>query len=158
MFWKIIRRGKLISSPHNCIIFTDISSWPCALLLLSNLIRSFISVSVIAKVDRRSGVWCRMRGKTLGVSKGVHCWAKYSLNILAFSLQETMKFPLWKRGGILGILVLFKKIIHDLPVSLLAGRLISKFEALCFQIVFLGRFNKSSRCWFKIIKDGLVGS
>lgn len=50
-------------------------------------------------------------GITLPVSIVIHWSIKKSLNICAFSVKSIMNKPFSKRGGVIGILALFKTVL-----------------------------------------------
>ena len=112
IFSNMILRGTHKCWPQSFTIFADIRSGPCAFLTLSPLIIAFISARLIWKVFILLMVWKRISGKTLSLAKGVHCEEKKSLKIEAFSLQLVIYLSSTSKGGILGILHLFKNLFR----------------------------------------------
>ena len=108
IFWKIICNGKQISLPQRWIIDADMLSGPWALLDYNAVINGWMSMMEIFIEDNLLWVCGMNWGRTLLVTKGTHCLAKKSLNIVALSLLLTINWFSEKRGGIRGTLHLLR--------------------------------------------------
>ena len=84
-------------------------SWPWALLGSSFLINVAISSLVKVTVEIDLSVFLQiLEGSSLELFIIEHCLAKKQLNNSAFFLKSVTYLFWWKRGGIQGILLLFK--------------------------------------------------
>ena len=110
-FVKIILRGVTNETSLSFIILLEISSQPCSLLELSDLIIFSIFSSEMQKASIRVDFFGVSCGISLPVSMVVHWSMKWSLKSCAFSVNSVMNNPFSKRGGIMGILALFRTVL-----------------------------------------------
>ena len=77
----MIDKGFLIASSEIFIILTDVSSWPCALLISRDLIIFSMSLSKkLIDINLASASKSSELGKELLLFRGVHLKAKNLLN------------------------------------------------------------------------------
>ena len=106
----MILSGKDKCWPQSFTICTEIRSGPWAFLELRPVIMSSTSLREISKLLILLFVRKRSSGSTLSFTNGVHWDVKKSLKREALLLQSVTYFPCINRGGILGILHLFKSL------------------------------------------------